>query len=253
MRKLWDKLKEWVDEPAERASLAVNIVAVLLVAIGVIVAWLGFRFLHPEWTLKDLTTDFYANSAIDLISIGATVLIIDWLYARRSKLEEKQRNIEQLRSPSEGVAKEALRIITGKGWLRDGSLKGANLVGANLVRASLVGANLKGAHLEGAHLEGANLVGANLVGAHLEGTQLKGAHLGRAHLEGANLCYAHLGGASFGGAHLEGAHLEGANLDGADLVGANLVGANLKGATYNRYTTWPLGFAPVAAGAVLRK
>ena len=198
----------WEDEPAERASLAVSIVAVLLVAVGVTFAWLGFHYLHPEWTLKDLTTDFYANLTIDLISVGVTVLIIDRLYDRRSKLEEKQRIIEQLRSPSAEFSKEALWIVTEKGWLRDGSLRRANLFRANL-----------------------------------EGAVLRDAILWRAFLWRANL----------EGAILSGAVLRGAILRGANLSGANLYRADLKGATYTATTTWPEGFDPVAAGAILKE
>jgi hypothetical protein len=52
-------------------------------------------------------------------------------------------------------------------------------------------------------------------------------------------------------ANLTGANLLGAFLFNADLSGANLIGANLSGAVYDADTTWPEGFDPVAAGAVL--
>ena len=52
-------------------------------------------------------------------------------------------------------------------------------------------------------------------------------------------------------ADLWGANLSGANLSLANLYLAKLNGANLTGARYNADTTWPEGFDPVAAGAVL--
>ena len=193
-----------------------------------IAAWLGVRYLHPEWTLKDLTTDFYANLAMDMISLGVTVLLIDWLYDRRSKLEEKQRIIKQLRSPSAEFAKEALGIVTEKGWSRDGSLKGARLAHANLAGADLWKANLAGADLMWANLAGADLMRANLAGADLFDANLAGADLQVADLRGANLL-------------------------AANLRDADLRWANLSGTTYNGETTWPANFDPVAAGAVLEE
>ena len=52
-------------------------------------------------------------------------------------------------------------------------------------------------------------------------------------------------------ANLRGAILSEANLRGADLRGADLRRADLRGAKYNADTTWPEGFDPVAAGAVM--
>ena len=226
-RKHRRKLKEWVDEPVE-------IVGVSMMLLGFTVAVFGVWYLHlqgggaPEGILADLVSDFYANLSVDFISVGIAVLLINRLYEQRSKLEEKQRIIEQMRSPSAEFAKEAIRIVTEKDWSRDGSLKGADLYYANLE-----GANLRVANLEGADLRVANLRGAHLQVANLRGAVLFGAHLEGAHLRGANL---------------RGAHLYYANLQGADLTGAYL-----RGATYNGETTWPEGFDPVAAGAILKE
>ena len=51
--------------------------------------------------------------------------------------------------------------------------------------------------------------------------------------------------------YLPGANMPGADLTGADLTGANLSDAYLRAAKYNANTKWPVGFDPVAAGAVL--
>jgi len=50
---------------------------------------------------------------------------------------------------------------------------------------------------------------------------------------------------------MQGASLDGANLDGASLFGASLFGASLNRAKYSKYTVWPKGFDPAAAGARL--
>ena len=75
-------------------------------------------------------------------------------------------------------------------------------------------------------------------------------------LVGADLSHFDLGGADLTDADLSDADLSGAilwnaDLSGADLSRANLVGAMLRLAKYNVDTKWPLGFDPVAAGAVL--
>ena len=66
---------------------------------------------------------------------------------------------------------------------------------------------------------------------------------------------ASLAGADLSWANLSWANLEGADLDGADLSVANLEGADLNGADLTEakaddYTTWPVGFDPVAAGVI---
>jgi len=135
-------------------------------------------------------------------------------------------------------------------------LGSADLRSANLVGADLRGAYLRGANLVGADLDGANLADADLRGAYLRGAYLRGANLADADLRGAYLRGAYLRGANLVGADLRGAYLRGANLGdadlrGADLGGANLADADLRGASANRYTVWPAGFDPVAAGAVV--
>ena len=138
LSQLWEhrrKLKEWVDEPVE-------IVGVSMMLLGFTVAGFGIWYLHlqrggtPEGILADLVSDFYANLSVDFVSVGIAILIINRLYEQRAKLEEKQRIIEQMRSPSAEFAKEALRIVTEKHWLYDGSLKGANLTDAVLTGAT---------------------------------------------------------------------------------------------------------------------
>ena len=75
-------------------------------------------------------------------------------------------------------------------------------------------------------------------------------HGARASLDGARLVGASLDGASLDGASLDGARLDGARLDRASLDGARLVGARLDRATYDKWTRFPAGFDPRAAGMV---
>ena len=94
---------------------------------------------------------------------------------------------------------------------------------------------------KGAYLTGADLTRADLTGATLYGATLYGANLTRADLTGAYLSRADLTGATLSGADLSGAYLYGATLSGADITRARA----------DRYTRWPAGFDPKAAGVLL--
>ena len=76
--------------------------------------------------------------------------------------------------------------------------------------------------------------------------------LNGARLDGALLDGALLEGARLDGASLNGASLDGATLNSAWLEGASLNGASLHSAIANKWTRWPDGFDPVAAGVVIR-
>ncbi len=68
---------------------------------------------------------------------------------------------------------------------------------------------------------------------------------------GADLSGLDLSSANLSEANLSGASLHWADLRGANLRWADLTGADLSDAKNNADTTWPEGFDPEAAGAVL--
>ena len=68
---------------------------------------------------------------------------------------------------------------------------------------------------------------------------------------GADLQGIDLSGLDLSSANLSGASLHWADLRGANLRWADLTGADLSDAKNNADTTWPKGFNPAAAGAVL--
>ena len=70
---------------------------------------------------------------------------------------------------------------------------------------------------------------------------MQGWDLSGRDLSGLNLAYA----------KLQKTNLSGADLSDTKLEGADLSGANLAGAKYTANTTWPEGFEPEEAGAVL--
>ena len=81
---------------------------------------------------------------------------------------------------------------------------------------------------------------------YLHGADPSDAYLYRADLRGADLSDANLHRAN-----LYGADLSWTNLSEANLSLAILSEANLSEAKYSANTKWPVGFGPVAAGAVL--
>jgi hypothetical protein len=91
--------------------------------------------------------------------------------------------------------------------------------------------------LDRTDLSGALLIGANLTHVHLTGACLRKAELTGAHLQSAVLV---------------GADLQGALLEGVNLSGALLRGARLTDASYDRQTTWPVGFKFADKGLRLR-
>ena len=146
-----------------------------------------------------------------------------------------------------------VEVVDLPGMARAAKLSGADLYGADLRRADLYGANLRRANLRRANLRGANLYGADLRRANLGGANLREANLRRADLREADLSGADLSGADLRGADLSGADLReadlsGADLSGADLRGADLSGADLREADADKWTRWPDGFNPAAAG-----
>jgi uncharacterized protein YjbI with pentapeptide repeats len=69
-------------------------------------------------------------------------------------------------------------------------------------------------------------------------------------LNGLDLSGFDYGSAWMMGLDLTGSVLRGTNLRNADLTGALLDGADLRGAIFDRWTIWPEGFDPLAAGAI---
>ena len=209
-----------------------------LLALAFLIGVLGYfnqrgRLYLPE-TLRQIVAAFDTNAVTELVSIAATILIVDRLYERRETEREKRRLILQMGSPDNVFAREAVRALRARGWLEDGSVKFAILSEANLHGADLTETNLCGAYLLRANLQSARLVRANLKGAFLVDANLQGAFLVDANLQDAFLARA----------NLLGAPLWRANLRGADLQGADLAETILEDAEYDNTTVWPEGFTP---------
>ncbi|MBN1878098.1 MAG: pentapeptide repeat-containing protein [Anaerolineae bacterium] len=114
-------------------------------------------------------------------------------------------------------------------------LYGTELIFRNAPVISLAGAELTQIYLAGVNMAWVNLAEACLMRGNLAWVNLAWANLEDANLFGADLFLTDLGRAC---------------LVGANLQAANLFGADLAQAEYDASTQWPIGFDPVAAGAI---
>ncbi len=205
--------------------------------IGVVIG--GFIFASDEGYLTNLYTE--------IMSIIATVGILDFFYQRRDTQNLKKRLVREAGSRSNETAKSAIDWLRAEGWLtgeegllykailRDGNLQQSDLSDANLQETNLEHTNLEKANLERANLQNADLSRAilqqvDLAFANLRQTRLAFANLNDANLLGANLHEAFLFRADLQSTTLDTANLQGAILFGANFQQADLPEANLQGA-----------------------
>ena len=95
------------------------------------------------------------------------------------------------------------------------------------------------------------LYGASLACADMRCMGLAGRRMYRLGLVHADLSHADLRGSRLNGSDLSGASLYGADLRGADLRRTVLTGVDLEESRVDATTRWPVGFDPIAYGAVL--
>lgn len=193
---------------------------------------------------------YATNLYTELLSIAATVGILDFLNEQHRQQEqakrdqwqaEQQRIRDQLQAVSElqrAKTKEERQAILDRmksgGLLRGASLRSLNLEEVNLAnadlrksdleRANLRGANLQSARLRGANMKHANLSEATLMTAILDGVVATGIHLEKADLLGAELV----------DAMLDSAYLEEAKFGDSNLLGAELAHAKLSNTKWER-------------------
>ncbi len=216
-----------------------RIAGVALLILAFLVGILGYfnerELLYLTGTAKQILKYLSANVSTELASLAITILFVDMLYQHREMEREKRRLILQMGSPDNAFAREAVRALTSRGWLRDGSLKGAHLSGANLQEADLKEAVLQEVNLGFANLQDAALDGADLWGSDLQFVDLQRASLINTNLQEVNLVEADLRWAIIGYSNLQGAKLR---------LALHLEDATIYGVRYSNTTTWPEGFTP---------
>ena len=231
MRQAQGRYKDWSGVPTNRLTLQIGLGTGIAGIFG-----LAGLFANPE--------SLWNRAALPVVAVAATVYLVDFVYRRRSELLEKQRVIRQMGSRSNHVALDAARVVTERGWHRDGSLSGAEFERADLRGLTMARAKLCAASLMYAQLRDAELMFADLKGSRLGSSDLRNANLSFSDLENAVLGLADLENASLGRCSLRAAHLEGANLRDAFLEHAELEGVHLEQAIYNAKTRWPEGYVP---------
>lgn len=129
---VWDwlcRFAEYLLQPSEVSPIKWRPHHPTVVMVASIVGLTGFvvRVQDPE-TFDSRLWSFIVDLAPEMVGFAFTVVVIDELGERRAERLEKERIIEQMGSPVNDVALEAVRIARKSDWLRDGSLRGANLV-----------------------------------------------------------------------------------------------------------------------------
>ncbi|GAB5494581.1 MAG: hypothetical protein Phog2KO_47960 [Phototrophicaceae bacterium] len=234
------------------------------IRISAIIKWIKLTFANVGWyffyvailviiighILENGSLDFtvlwdtmWANFGAELLSIAATVLIIDRLNVRRARDEL----ILSIKSSDNKQAVELMQSLQRKNWLslekkslacnlEDSKLNGMVLKRANLERFEFAYVELENADLRESCLVGANLNEAQLHRCVLKECDLRNATLSEANLSNAILMFAILAGANLNSANLRESILISADLRGANLSNADLSGANLQYAKIDNYT-----------------
>ena len=223
-----------------------------LIIIGVLIG--GWLFGSNTLKLAPDLLGYVTNVSTELLSVVATIAVIDQLNRRRDREERKLELFRQAKSRSNDAALEAVdQILHDDLWvalldhyrdkngrvdfsqvqwqngiqLQSANLEKANLKTANLEKADLIQANFEKVHLGRANLQAADLREANLQQANLIGANLQEADLRYANLQQANLRFANLQNADLYLSNLQQAELEQSNLQQARLWQSNLQEANL--------------------------
>ena len=114
---------------------------IFLIVIGIVIG--GWLFGQNTLALPADMLGYVTNVSTELLSVVATIAVIDQLNRRRELEEYKQSLIRQAGSIANSIAVDAIEQLRKAGWLtgEDGVLKGARLVGAEFRKSSL-GASL---------------------------------------------------------------------------------------------------------------
>lgn len=196
---------------------AIKFIGVIFLLFAVFTGWLGYQVEYRSLILipffQDVFIEYYSSVAVELASLGFTILILDFLYEIRDAESRKENLILQLSSSNNGLALDACRNLLAIGAFYDGSLRGAILIDANL---------------EGAFLHKADLAKARLIDANMTKADMTSANLYCADLQNANISKADISHASFAKANLSKSKLHNCAALGVNFEQANLSGADLR-------------------------
>ncbi|MCC9062292.1 pentapeptide repeat-containing protein [Flavobacterium piscisymbiosum] len=160
-------------------------------AIGVLTL-LIFHNYPESWIFKPFVQDTYANFSFELLSISATILLINYLYENKEIENNKKRLIRELGSEDKGFTSRALKEIKELGYLTDGSLNGidlskANLEGLDFSNACLENTIFNNALLNKAIFKYANLKNTSFLNAELRESNFENAIFDKTVLKNSNL------------------------------------------------------------------
>ena len=201
----------------------IDVLAILLIAIGVILFIYGLS-LNPPDSLDDLIQNHFGDWTPGFIIDGVLLVVINQVI----HMNERRRVISQVASLSNEFALDAVRRCRDEGWLQSGKMSFKSYDGARLATADLSDAQLHKAKFRFADMSLTDLTHADLSGADLTGTNFRDADLRWTNLSNACLAWTDLRGAQLEGAVLEGAKWTQASVD-ADLAEAHVLSQAIVG------------------------
>ncbi|GAB5494736.1 MAG: hypothetical protein Phog2KO_49510 [Phototrophicaceae bacterium] len=204
-------------------------------SIVIVVIWIGS-------TLFTDTEGYLTNIFTEVISVIATIFVIDRINQWRDDRRLKNQLLEELRSSSISPAVNALDRLRREGWLMKNYFitdKGRDLQRANWEGAYIGGINLENADLRRTNLRKVinydgklnqlvNFTKSDLFRANLEYANLENAQFSNAKMEYANLSHADFYQATFEYADLRYSQIKNSFLAYTNFSYANLEHANLE-------------------------
>lgn len=179
------------------------------------------------WIGSLIFTDGYrSNIYTELLSIIATVLVLDRINQWRHKQNLKARLWNEIHSPASQTAVTALEWLRRENWLRESTFESANLErvswnGAFIGHLSFRNANLRNSHLTG-------VTNAPILDAEQGSQKYNFVDFQGAKMESAKLDNCILASCNFGDAKLWDSSFEGANLEHSFFTDVMAVNANFR-------------------------
>lgn len=185
--------------------------------IGLVFLLLGFlmplfKYYKDNWFASKLVHELYSNFCAEFISLAITILIIDYLYDKKEKENNKKRLIRELGCEDIGLTSRALKEIKELGYINDGSLNNADFSKATL----------NGLDFSNCKLNNLNFSNALLISSDFSNSELRNCDFSHCNLNGINFNRAKLVNVKFHKAELYGATFHNSKMQNSDLLRANL-------------------------------
>ncbi|GEM_PF-4844013 len=199
--------------------------------LGIVVLLIGI-FIGAQLFTDHVTGEddgYTVNLYTEIISVIATVFILDRINEARRKKEQSERDIYFVEEQRKRDQLQAISELE-----QTHTPEERQPIIQHMIRLKI----LEGIKLNLKNLEDSSFDSANLNNAHISSSNLKGARFYRAKLRNVFLVGSNMEHGNWEGADLQGADLSQTKLLGTNLSRCNLLGAYLHLAEFDVYTSW---------------